>query len=297
MNIDQLQIFKAVYHAGNFASVAKARNVAPSSISRSVSKLEASLSVRLFHRTTRSLSPTEEGELFFQRITPFLEEMDHFTDHVAKGKMTPSGRLRMTASVSFGQKAIAPLLASFQRLYPHVQLDLIFSDGQLDLISDRIDLALRHGKLEDSSLTARKLRNVEYFVVASPHYLKSGPAVNAIEDLKNHSLLSFDYREFRNIWLFQNRMDRHEVPIQPSMTMTNAAAMLEAVKNDAGIALLPDWLVDSELEVGRLVRIFETWTVSGTNTENAIWILLPSRRYLPHKTRVMRDFLLKHLSF
>jgi len=296
MNVDQIRIFKAVYHAGNFATVAKDRNVAPSSISRAVSTLEASLGVRLFHRSTRSLSPTEEGMLFFQRITPFLEEMDQFTDQISKGKAEPSGRLRMTASVSFGQKAVAPLLPAFQRAYPQIQLELILSDGQLDLVSDRIDLALRHGKLDDSSLTARKLRDVTYFLVASPGYLEPCPVAERIDDLKKHSLLSFDYQAFRNVWLFQNQIDRFELSIQPTVTMNNAAAMLEAAKNDAGIALLPDWLVQTELQKGQLVRLFENWSVTGTNTENAIWILFPSRRYLPSKTQAMRDFLLNHIA-
>lgn len=296
MNVEQIRIFKAVYHTGNFTAVATDRNVAPSSISRAISALEAGLGVRLFHRSTRSLSPTEEGMLFFQRITPFLDEMDQFTDQVSKGKAEPSGRLRMTASVSFGQKVIASLLPAFQRAYPQIQLEFILSDGQLDLVSERIDLALRHGKLDDSSLTVRKLRDVTYFLVASPGYLESRPVAEKIDDLNNHSLLSFDYQPFRNIWLFQNQMDRFDLSIKPSVTMNNAAAMLEAVKNDAGIALLPDWLVDTELQTGQFVRLFENWSVTGTNTENAIWILFPSRRYLPSKTQAMRDFLLNHIA-
>ena len=139
-----LQIFVEVIRQGSFAAVARDRNLDPSSVSRAIAGLEAELGVRLFQRTTRQLSPTEAGTAYFERIEPLVEEMQQANNLATDMSRQPKGTLRVTASVSFGQKCIVPLLPNFGTLYPDLTVDLLLTDAVVDLFAERIDVALRH---------------------------------------------------------------------------------------------------------------------------------------------------------
>lgn len=157
---------------GSFAAVARDRNLDPSSVSRAIASLEAERGIRLFQRTNRQLSPTEAGTTYFERIEPLVEEMQQAIDVAADVSGQPKGKLRVTASVSFGLKCIVPLLPNFDALYPDLTVDLLLTDSVVDLFAERIDVAVRLGLLADSTLIAQQLMRTYYSVCASPGYLK-----------------------------------------------------------------------------------------------------------------------------
>lgn len=295
MDIAKLKIFGAVYRAKSFAVVAKQRNVAASSISRTIAGLEEELGLRLFQRTTRTLNPTQAAERYYLRMEPLLEEFDLAQQEALGETLQPSGLLRVSASNSFGQLVLAPLLAKFQQAYPKIQLELDLSDSRVDLIAQQFDLVLRHGALNDSSLVARKLLDVNYLLVASSAYLKRSAKIEQPCDVSNHNLVGFTYRELNKQWLFSRGKTSQKIAITPSLSLSSAAAIKECVNHDMGLALLADWTVREDLMSGKLVQVLNDWQVTGVNSDSAIWLLYPSRAFMPNKVAVFSQFLLDNL--
>lgn len=291
MELDRLSIFLDVYRANGFAPVARARNIAPSTVSRAISSLEESLGVLLFTRTTRSLSPTEAGIAFRARISPLVEELEAASADARDQISGVRGRLRITASVSYGHAVLAPRLKSFRRLYPHLGLDLILSDNVIDLVSERIDVAIRLGALEDSALVAMKLQDMTYRLAASPEYLADRPAIRSPEDILDHALISFSYEAFRTFWTFKRDGEKIDLPIEPALTVTNASTIAECTRQGMGLGILADWMCQDDLATGRLVEVFPHWQVSGRTPESSIWLVYPTRKYLPAKVSHFRDWL------
>jgi DNA-binding transcriptional LysR family regulator len=291
MNHEALKILLEVSRAGNFATVAEDRGVAPSSISRAVASLEAELGVRLFHRTTRKLSPTEAGATYMGRIAPLIEEFEAAREEAIDLTVGPKGRLRVTASTSFGQIALAPLIGEFCDAFPNISMELILSDRHLDLVEERIDLALRHGTLRDSSMISSKLRAVKYKLVASPQFLAQSGEIQTPADLTHHSLITFPFEGFRDKWHFAQNGKTTALDVEPRLVVSNAAALKELALEGAGITLLADWTVARALENGELKEVLSDWVVTGAPGEAAIWMVYPSRSFVPSKTRTFIDFL------
>ena len=291
MDLEQIRLFVAVYRANSFVEVARELEVAPSSISRAIGNLEKALGVRLFQRTTRVLKPTQAGDAYHQRIAPLLEALDQTHAELRDASLTPSGLLRVTASVSYGEIVLAPRLRAFRQQHPQIELELILSDGRIDLLSERIDLAIRHGQLKDSTLIARKLADVHYLLVAAPEYLSNRSTPTSPGDLKDHEIVAFSYEDYREAWRFRRKKRAQTVSIQPVIRMTNAAAIRETVRHGLGIALLADWTVSGDIASGRLVRLMAEWEIQGKSSSSALWAVYPSRQYIPAKTRAFLDFL------
>lgn len=294
MKFDQLTTFMACYQTQNFAAVAKDLDVAASSVSRSISALETELNVRLFHRTTRNIKPTQAGELFYQRILPLVEEFQRIEQDVLTDSVQPTGRIRITATTSFGQIVIAPLLKKFTEEYPKISVDLNLSDNRLDMIEEQVDLAIRHGKLPDSGLISRKLCDVNYLLVASPTYLAQSDSIQHPRDLATHTTISFSYENFSRQWYFRKDADEEIIDIQPNLTISNAATIRECAKNHFGIAMLADWTVKSDIASGELIHLLPDWTATGKEKSNSIWLMQPSRKFVPEKVKVFKAFLLDH---
>lgn len=295
MNLDHIKLFVAVYKVGSFAAVAKDLNMAASSVSRAVSTLEEQLSTRLFQRTTRTLTPTQAGERYFQQVEALVEEFDLAHQDMLQQTQTPSGRLRITASVSFSQAIIIPLLAAFRQQYPNIVVELTLSDEPANLVSNQFDIAIRHGKLSDSSLVARKLMDVNYLLVATPNYLKHAKPVIKPVDIQQHSLISFIYPTFSKEWLFKTPESLQSISIQPILKCSSATAIKECIKNHMGLGLLPDWSIKQEIKNRELIHLLPQWHASGKNEENAIWLVYPSRAFMPAKTAAFADFLMGYL--
>lgn len=292
MDVKQLQLFVETVKLGSFAAVARGEGVDPSSVSRQIASLEERLGVRLFQRTTRSLSLTEEGEAYWRRVEPLLEELARAEDAVQMKDGQPRGRLRLSSSVAFGQTKIVPLLGAFKARYPELQVELHMTDANVDLIAERMDLAVRLSAHLEGDLIATRLMMTRYRVCASPDYLQRAGKPSLPADLAGHDCLLFTLAAFRNTWKFQTSGGRlEEVAIDGHFSFSSALALKSAALQGMGPALLADWMTDEDVREGRLIDLFPRHQVTATNFETAAWLIYPSRSFLPLKTRVMIDFL------
>jgi DNA-binding transcriptional LysR family regulator len=300
MNIEDLRLFVDVARLGGFAAAARVRNLDPSAISRAIAAMEEAVCVRLFQRTTRRVSLTEAGEVFFTRIARLVDEFDATCDDARSISLGPAGTLRMTASNAFGSTCIAPLLPEFHAQHPNLRLELVLSDDNLDLVADRIDLAVRLGSTVDPSLTGAKLFDTHYRVCVSPTYLSRNPGLNVPADLARHRALLFPFGEFRSRWTFRSKGDEtiEVVPVDGDIITTSALTLKSCAVAALGPTLLPNWLVDDDIAAGTLIDAFPNHRVSASSFETAVWIVCPSRSYLPGKVKAMTEFLrsrLRHL--
>ncbi len=296
MDLSVLQTFIEVIRQGSFAAVARERNIDPSSVSRSISGLEKELGVRLLQRTTRQLAPTEAGINYFNRIEPLLEEMQQAMELVTEVSGQPKGTLRITASVSFGIKCIVPLLAEFEAIYPDVSVDLLLTDSRLDLVAERVDLAVRLGKLKDSTLIAQRLISTKYSVCASPDYLDQQRPLHQPEDIAHHNCLLFPFPGFNSHWLFRNRqMEITKIPVKGRTIISNAIGLQQCAIAGMGLALLPHWLINDDLDSGSLRQVLPSYDVTATDFQTSAWLVYPSRSYIPLKVQVFIDFLKKKM--
>lgn len=296
MELSVLKMFVEVVRRGSFAAVARDRQLDPSSISRAIAGLEAELGVRLFQRTTRQLSPTEAGIAYFERVEPLVEEMQQAIAIATDVSGQPKGTLRVTASVSFGLKCIVPLLPKFASLYPDLTVDLLLTDVVVDLLAERIDLAVRLGLLTDSTLISQQLMRTHYAVCASPEYLKRSGQLEKPIDVEHHNCLLFPLAGFRSRWIFRDGREISEISVHGQTLISSAIALQQCAIAGMGLALLPYWLIDDDLQAGTLVNLFPDYEVTATDFNTAAWLVYPSRAYVPLKVRVFVDFLKQALS-
>ena len=204
MDVDSIRIFADIARAGNFAAVARERGVEPSSISRAISALERSLGFRLFQRSTRKVALSEAGALYLSRIESALSDLDGAREEARALSEGPTGVLRLTASVTFGMKII-PLLAEFRAAFPRLALELELTDQNLDLVADRIDLAIRLAPSYRGDVIGVKAFDVRYRVCAAPGYLSSAAPIELPTDLAQHRCVLLTLAQFRNRWIFRDK--------------------------------------------------------------------------------------------
>ncbi len=290
MDLDNLYLFIEVVQQGSFAKVARIRNIDPSSVSRAIAKLEAELGIRLFQRSTRKLETTELGAIYFQRIAPLIDELESARRIAVDIDRQPQGTLRVTAGLAFAQQQIVPLLPELAKIYPSLSIELILTDAYLDLIAERIDVAIRLGNLQDSSYMAKHLRKISFYICASPDYLSKHGQPKIPQNIESHNCLLFPRARYSLDWLFRDGTGKvTEIQIKGKYLLTNSLAIRQCAISGMGLALLPDWLVDHDLKSGNLVRLFAEYDVTATDFESSIWLLYPSRTYIPAKTQVFID--------
>lgn len=290
MGLDDLETFLDVMRHRNFTDVAHARDLAPSSVSRTITALERELGFKLFQRSTRKLEPTEAGMVYFARIEPLLAELLSARQIAADLTEEPKGTLRVTAPTVYGEMYLVPLLPKLAEEYPALSIELLLTDVFVDLIDERIDAAVRLGTLQDSSYIAKQITHLEYSICASPAYLhKHGTPILPTE-VSNHNCLLFPRSGFNLNWLFKDTAGAiTEVPITGNCLVTNSQAIKQCALASMGLALLPNWLVHDDIQSGGLVKLFDQFDVTATDYASGIWLLYPSRDYVPLKTRVFMD--------
>lgn len=292
MDAEHAALLAEIARCGSFAEVARDRAVDPSWVSRTVAAIEAELGFRIFQRSTRRVALTEAGDAYLRDALPAIEALERARDDALSLARGPLGTLRLTTTVAFGQKVIVPMLPAFRRAFPSVKVDLVLSDGNLDLIAERIDLAVRLGPEVFGDLVAARLHDTRYRVCASPDYIARHGRPARPAELSQRDCLRFALPGFRSHWLFRDdRGDIEKVAVDGSLTASGALALHALAVAGMGPALLANWLVDDDLAQGRLVDLFPDLRVAATSFETAIWVLYPSRSFLPEKVRAMVDFL------
>ena len=291
METDALRTLQLVAHHRSFAGAARVLDVDPSSGSRVVAGVEAQLGLRLFQRTTRQLTVTEAGETYLGRIGPLLDDLDLARDVAAQVGAQPAGRVRLTASVAFGQEVIVPHLAALRAALPDVELEMMLSDQTVDLVAAQVELAVRLAPAPKGELISTRLMTTRYRVVASPAWVAAHGLPETPQALAAHDCLRMTLPDYRTEWRFRRAGVEEAVAVSGPLLISNALALRAAARLGLGPALLADWMSDGDGARGDLVDLFADYAVTATAFDTGAWLLYPSRAYLPAKVRAVIDFL------
>ncbi|MBE9603365.1 LysR family transcriptional regulator [Acetobacteraceae bacterium H6797] len=285
--LDCDRMLVAVLETGSFSRAAARLGVSSGQASKLVSRLEAELGVQLIKRTTRALAPTEVGQAYYERIKPLLEEFDALDASVRHASGAPSGRLRLTAPLTFGTVQLTPALIDFARAYPDIQLDVSFSDRVVSLVDEGFDAAVRIGRPNDSSLIARRLGEVRMVMGASANYLARRGRPEKPADLAGHAcLIDTNYHDPFN-WHLGRGEALEVVAVKGNIRFSNAEACQKAAEAGLGVALLPSFIMGPSFASGRLEPLMPSFEPP------PLWLfaLYPPGRHLAAKVRVLVDFL------
>lgn len=285
---DEMSIYVEVVNKGGFSAAAPGLRLTPSAVSKKIARLEDRLGVRLLNRTTRKLSVTEEGEAFFQRCKRILADIEEAEAEVASVRAEPRGTLRVNSAIHFGLHHLVPLLPAFFESYPKVEVELTLDDRMADIVEEGIDVAIRAGFLEDSSLVARRLGGNDRVVVAAPSYLERNGEPSDPEALEGHNCLRYNQMETLNHWEFVMPDGAHKViHVTGNFAVSTGEAIREAAIAGIGIARLATFSVGSAIGDGSLRHILQDHTQDGGN----VFAVYPHRWHLSSKVRVFVDFL------
>lgn len=294
MDIKNLETLMLVIRHGSFAAAAREQNIDPSSVSRSISALESELGTRLFVRNTRHLALTEAGFVFTERLGTLLEELTQAQAAAIDATGEVRGRLRITVSNAFAMRCISPLLAAFCESYPALELDFWLTEEPVDLVNERVDVAIRLGNMRDSSLVAIPLMPLRYRVVASPKWMQAQEEpLRDPRDLEAIRCLCFALPGFRDHWLFSplDGSDEIEVSVRPRLISSNALMLRDSALAGLGPTLLADWMVEDDVISGTLLDLFPLYTARTANSPTTAWAVYPNRSHVPTKVRAFIKFL------
>lgn len=285
--LKSMEVFAKVVDMGSFVAAAEALGISRPMASKHVQSLEAQLGVRLLNRTTRKISLTEAGRSFHLRCQSIFEEIDEALIEAGNLRTEPRGTLRINAPITFGRAHLTRTLASFQTRYPDVSIDLTLNDRFVDIVDEGFDLAIRVGRLGDSSLIARKLAPCRLVVCAAPDYLEARGTPQHPCELSGHNCLIYGYFTQDKTWSFEEEGSVLNVPVDGDFRTNLGEAVVEAAAAGRGIILEPSFTVAPYLEDGRLVPILADYRPR----DLTIHAVYPSSRLLPQKVRMLIDHL------
>ena len=286
--ITGMRAFVRAASAGSLSAAGRQMGLSPAMATKHVDALEARLGVKLFHRTTRRLSLTEAGSNYLDACQRILADIDETEADISSRRINATGLLRMNVPLSFGTRYIAPLLPAFTQRHPAVRVELGLTDSQVDLLDGGWDMAVRIGRLRDSTLQARKLGNCALVVCAAPAYLGQRGVPRQVAELAQHNCLGYTLAQGRD-WAF-GRDGSVRVPVSGNLLANNGSALLAAAIGGQGVIYQPEFIVAGALRRGELVALEldrPPMDVGG------IHLLYPPDRRPPAKVRVMADFLIE----
>jgi len=287
--LQQFLAFAQTARRGSFAAAARDLGGSPSTLAKSVARLETALGVKLFHRTTRQVSLTVDGERLFHRCERVLAEFEDLQADAAGARAAPSGMLRVDMPIFYGRRFVLPLLAALQRQHPALTFEVRLQDSFADLVRDGIDLAVRMGELRDSSLVARRIDSQQLVMVAAPAYLKAHGTPRRLEELAGHQAVAFRMPTSGRKRPWQLRQGRRTVELHPAHTVliNDTESLATAARLGLGLCQLPDNIVQDELARGDLVEVMQVHRPAPM----PISAVVPSGRLVPPRVRVLLDAL------
>ncbi|BCQ56199.1 LysR family transcriptional regulator [Burkholderia gladioli] len=290
-NLNGIVAFVRTAETLSFVAAGRKLGISASAVGKTIAKLERSLGVRLFHRTTRRVTLTEEGRHFHERCHRILEELRDAEATLSASAQTPRGRLRVSLPV-IGYRFLLPVLPAFSARYPDIELDLDFNDRLVDVVEGGFDAVIRSGQLSDSSLMSRRLGPFRFVLCASPDYLARAGVPRGLADLAAHEGVRYRFPTTGKLQPWSLLPDGGEPPnLRCAMTCNNMEALRGAVIAGFGIGFMPDFLARDALAAGSLVEVLEPHSIA----PGQFSILWPSSRQLSPKLRVFVDFMCEHL--
>src|SRR5437868_3097293 len=292
-DFEALAIFAKVVELRSFASAATELSLSKATVSKAVSRLEERLGARLFNRTSRRLALTDAGQKLSERAARLLADGETIESEALAQSVTPRGLVRLAVPMTFGVKAVAPLLPEFLTAYPEVSIDLHLSDATVDLIGEGFDAGLRIARLPDSSLIARRLCPMPRYTVAAPSYLKQHGQPTHPMHLAQHKCFGYAYLSTAGVWHYTNAAGE-QASVRPAgqLRVNNGEAVMPALMAGLGIADLPDFIVGDAIASGKLEVILKGWT----QPEGAVHLVTPPGGPRPARVEVLANFLARHFA-
>jgi DNA-binding transcriptional LysR family regulator len=288
----EMQTFNAVVDAGSFIKAAEALDMSRAAVSRYVVDMETRLGVRLLHRTTRRLSLTDEGQLFYSRSKELLAELAEAEEEITSRSHAASGLLRINAPFTFGVLHLAPLWGAFRSLHPKVKLDVTLADRLVDLVEEGYDVAIRIARLDNSTLVSKRLASTRMVLCASPQYLALHGTPKEPRELAQHAVISYSYWSTRDEWHFDGPQGPVSVQTQPCIHTNSGDTCRAAALAHQGVILQPSFLVGPDLAAGTLVELLPQYR----SLELGIYAVYPTRKHVSAKVRALIDFLAAHFA-
>ncbi len=280
--------FVNVAERESFTRAAKEMGISTAQVSRQVSALETRLSTKLFYRTTRNVSLTEEGRVFYQHCRGVLDGLDAAEQALTSLHSKPQGRIKLTAPVTYGEQQLLPLVNDFMLQYADIEVSAFLSNQNVDLVDEGYDLAVRIGRLSDSTMMARKLGIRTNFVCASPAYADKYGVPHSLTELKKHNCLLGT----RDDWHFKESGRELNIRVAGKVRYNSGYSLVDAALKGLGIVQLPDYYVQKHIEAGELVTLLDNYR----EPEEGIWAVYPHNRHLSPKIRLLVDYLAERLS-
>jgi DNA-binding transcriptional LysR family regulator len=283
--------FARAFELGSFSAVGRELGLTQSTVSKHIASLETELRVQLFARTTRKLSPTEDALRLYDGVQQLLDAADALQSSVGDGGAEPTGLLRVTFPDSYGRAVLMPLVPKFLARHPRLRMDVRFTDQAVNLIEEGVELGVRIGDLNNSTLIARPLGIADHLVVASPGYLKAHGEPRHPIDLMRHNCIVYTGFARGNRWVFNSEEGRQVIDVPSTLGVNSADAMYSAALGGVGIARVPDWVVGTDLARGRVVSLLQDYNPASL----PINFIYPQSRVPSIRVRSFIDFTLGEL--
>ncbi|MGL1921453.1 MAG: LysR family transcriptional regulator [Hyphomicrobiales bacterium] len=284
---DGVSEFVAVTETESFTAAAKQMGISTAQVSRQVSALEEKLKIKLLYRTTRKVSLTESGAIYYEHCRHILDSLSEAEQIVTNLHDTLRGKIRITAPITYGEEIILPIISDFLVKYPEIEIDLDLSNQRLDLLDDGFDLAIRLGMLKDSRFIARKLASRYIKVCASPDYIERYGMPNLPSELANHNCLIGT----ADRWHFQTKGKTTQINVSGSLRCNSGYGLVDAAIKGIGLVQLPHYYVQSSIDSGKLIPMLEKFQ----EADEGIWAVYPDKRYPPFKIKALINFILERL--
>ena len=284
MELDSIPVFVKVAQLGSFTQASKALNMPNTTVSAKVAQLERALGVTLIQRTTRKLNLTDAGRNYLNRCVRALNELQAAESELHEASSEIQGTLKITAAVDVGQSLLAMIVDKYAKLYPKMEVDLVLTNRMVDLVGEGIDLALRAGRLKDSSLIAKKMMQVKMGLWASKTYLKKGSPKD-LKDLANFKIIHFS--PFKDFDLeFSNGKQNLKMKLAPGRLHADDFGTVKALAElDNGIAILPDYICENDTSINKLVKVLPDWSLQSGNFS----LVYPAQQFVTPKVRAFID--------
>ena len=292
LDLNDLAMFVQVVRAGSFSEAARRLGMPANTLSRRIDQLEGQLGTRLLHRSTRKLAPSAEGQVLFERYAPALDRIFEI-ERAHADAQTPAGSVRVTAMAGLFEFFRVDWLGEFYARYPNISIDFLLDDAATDLISERIDLALRMGIETGSGFKVRRLTPGAMILAASPDYLERHPGPRTLRELAERDCLTISNRYGRTAWRLQGPRGSQEVQIKSRLGVNDMRVLVQACVAGLGIALLPQPMIEPMLAQGKLVRVLPTYR--RVSPSSGLQLVYTSRPPVPPAVAALAEFLLEKL--
>jgi len=290
--LTSMRVFCRVVTRENFSQAARDLHISPAMVTKHIASLEEQLNIRLLNRTTRTVSTTEAGERYYLIARNMLADLEDAESSLAELGSRPTGTLKISAPIDFGVLSLAPAIAHYLNLYPEVKIDISYQDKRVNLVEEGFDLAIRIGKLSDSTLVAQRIMPQRMLCCAAPAYLEAHGSPLVPTDLRQHNCLTYTYSATNNEWLFQKNNESSAVRVSGRLNANNGRAIVAAAVEGVGIILKPEFMVRDALESGQLIQVLDQYEIPSNN----VYAVYPHRQYLPAKMSSFIDFLKTHFA-